>query len=74
MTTFLWILLICEVVPKIFPNLNVVAHLVVPVDWGSCLPRLSILCAQTDPVTLPSPLPFVDAGTIFDWWLKYLNI
>ena len=27
----LWILLITEVVPKIFPNFNVVTHLVVPV-------------------------------------------
>ena len=26
-----------EVVPKIFPNLSVVAHSVVPVGWGSCL-------------------------------------
>ena len=31
-----------EVVPKIFPNLNVIAHLVVPAAWGSCLPRLAI--------------------------------
>ena len=31
-----------EVVPKIFPNLNVVAHLVVPADWGSCRPKPAI--------------------------------
>ena len=36
------ILLTTEVVPKIFPNLNVVSHLAVPVGWGSCLPRLAI--------------------------------
>ena len=26
----------------IFPDLNVVAHLVVPVVWGSCLPKVAI--------------------------------
>ena len=31
-----------EVVPEIFPNLNVVANLVVPAGWNSCLPRLMI--------------------------------
>ena len=31
-----------EVVPKIFPNLNVVGHLAVRAGWGSCLPRLAI--------------------------------
>ena len=31
-----------QVVPKIFPNLNVVGHLAVPAVWGSCLPRLFI--------------------------------
>ena len=31
-----------EVVPKIFPNLNVVCHLAVPAGWGSCLSRLAI--------------------------------
>ena len=31
-----------EVVPKIFPNLNVVAHLVVPAGWGSYLQKLAI--------------------------------
>ena len=36
------ILLTTEVVPKIFPNLNVVAHLIVPAGWGFCLPRLAI--------------------------------
>ena len=36
------ILLTTEVVPKIFKNLNVAAHLVVPAGWGSCLPRLAI--------------------------------
>ena len=36
------ILLATEVVPKIFPNLNVVAHLVIPAGWGSCPPRLAI--------------------------------
>ena len=34
----LWILY----TPKIFPNLNVVPHLVVPAGWGSCLSRLVI--------------------------------
>ena len=29
------VLLIAEVVPKIFSNFNAVAHLVVPVGWGS---------------------------------------
>ena len=36
------ILLTTEVVPKIFPNLNVVGHLAVPAGWGSCLLRLAI--------------------------------
>ena len=36
------ILLTTEVVPEILPNLNVVAHLVAPAGWGSCLPRLAI--------------------------------
>ena len=36
------VLLTTEVVPKIFPNLNVVCHLAVPAGWGSCLPRLAI--------------------------------
>ena len=36
------ILLTTEVIPKIFPNLNVVGHLAVPAGWGSCLPRLAI--------------------------------
>ena len=36
------VLLTTEIVPKIFQDLNVVAHLVVPVGWGSCLPRLAI--------------------------------
>ena len=36
------LLLTTEVVPEIFPNLNVVGHLAVPVGWGSCLPRLAI--------------------------------
>ena len=40
------ILLTTEVVPKIFPNLNVVGHLAVPVGWGSCLLRLAIFNAQ----------------------------
>ena len=42
--TFLgfFILLITEVVLKIFPNLNVVAHLVLLAGWGSCPPRLAI--------------------------------
>ena len=34
------ILVTTEVVAKVFTNLNVVAHLVVPASWGSCLPRL----------------------------------
>ena len=34
-----------EVVPKVFPNIIVVAHLVVPAGWGSCLPRLAIFYA-----------------------------
>ena len=36
------ILLTTKVVPKIFPNLNVVGHLAVPAGWGSCLLRLAI--------------------------------
>ena len=36
------ILLMTEVVPKIFLNLNVVGHLAVPAGRGSCLPRLAI--------------------------------
>ena len=36
------ILFTTEAVPKIFPKLNVVAHLVVPVGWGLCLKRLYI--------------------------------
>ena len=41
----LWILYLftTEVVPKIFPNLNIVAHFVAPGGWGSCLSRLAIL-------------------------------
>ena len=39
-------LLITEVVPKMFPNLNVVGHLVVPAGWDSCLPRLAIFKAR----------------------------
>ena len=35
-------LLTTEVVPKIFPILNVIGHLAVPVGWGSCLLRLAI--------------------------------
>ena len=31
-----------EVVPNIFPTLNVVGHLAVPAGWGSCLLRLAI--------------------------------
>ena len=44
LTTFgeFCILLTIEVAPKIFPNLNVVAHLVVPVGWGYWLQRLAI--------------------------------
>ena len=44
LTTFrgFCILLTTEVVPQIFPNLNGVADLVVPVGWGSCPPRLVI--------------------------------
>ena len=43
------ILLTTEVVPKIFPILNVVAHLVIPVGWDSCLLMLAILliCCST---------------------------
>ena len=36
------ILLTTEVVPKIFKNLNVIAHLVVPAGWGTYLPRMAI--------------------------------
>ena len=36
------ILLTTEVVPKIFPNHNVIAHLVVHAGWGSCLLILAI--------------------------------
>ena len=39
-------LLTTEVVPNIFPNLNVVGHLAVPAGWSSCLPRLTIFDAQ----------------------------
>ena len=41
LTTFhgFCILLTTEVV---FPNLNVVAHVVIPAGWGSCSPRLAI--------------------------------
>ena len=43
----LWVLYTSytEVVPisTIFPNLNVVGHLAVPVGWGSCLLRLAII-------------------------------
>ena len=35
-------LLTTDVVPKIFPNLNVIGHLPVPAGWGSCLPRLTL--------------------------------
>ena len=35
-------LLTSEVVLKIFPILNVVAHLVIPVGWSSCLLRRAI--------------------------------
>ena len=38
-----WILYTYEVVPQIFPNLSVVAQLVVPAGWGSFLPRLALL-------------------------------
>ena len=31
-----------DVVPKIFPYLNVIGHLPVPAGWGSCLLRLAI--------------------------------
>ena len=34
-----------DVVPKIFPYLNVIGHLPVPAGWGSCLPRLTIFNA-----------------------------
>ena len=34
--------LLLNILPKIFPNLNVVGHLAVPAGWGSCLPRLAI--------------------------------
>ena len=36
-----------EVVPKIFPNLNVVGHLAVPAGWGSFQPRLAIFFYYT---------------------------
>ena len=36
------ILVTTEFLPNIFPNLNVVAHLVIPAGWGSCPPRLAI--------------------------------
>ena len=36
-------------VPKIFPNLNVVGHLAVPAGWGSCLPRLALFCGFLSP-------------------------
>ena len=42
-----WVLY-TEVVAKIFPNLNVFVHLVVPVGWGSCLLRLAIFVIVCD--------------------------
>ena len=49
MTTFrgFCIRLTAEVIPKIFPNLSVVTHLVVPAGWGPCLPRLAIFMQMT---------------------------
>ena len=44
----------CVLVPKIFPNLNVVGHLAVPVGWRSCLPRLAIFYREVDMSDLPS--------------------
>ena len=35
------IILTTEVVPKIFPFLNVVSHLHVPAGWGSCRSKLT---------------------------------
>ena len=42
------ILLTMDVVPKIFPTLNVIGHLPVPAGWGSCLPRLAIFVHVTN--------------------------
>ena len=36
-----WPVNLTEVVSKVFSNLSVVAHLVVPLGWGSCLPGLA---------------------------------
>ena len=49
LTTFcgFCLLLKTEIVPKIFPNLNVVAHLVIPAGWGSCPLRLAIFFTFT---------------------------
>ena len=33
-----WPVNLTEVVSKVFSNLSVIAHLVVPLGWGSCLP------------------------------------
>ena len=45
--SLLWVLYtsykIIEIVSFIFQNLNIVAYLIVPVGWGSCLLRLAIL-------------------------------
>ena len=37
-----WILFLQLNVSKTFPNLNVVAHSVVPASWGSFVPRVAI--------------------------------
>ena len=46
LTTFhgFCVLLTTEVVPKVFPNLNVVAHLVVPAGWGFLPQRFFVFC------------------------------
>ena len=41
-----YILPAIEVVPQIFPNLNVVAHLIVLVGWGFYLLRLAIFIKE----------------------------
>ena len=41
MVSCVFMLDVFEAVPKNFPNVNVVSHLVVPADWGSCMLRLA---------------------------------
>ena len=62
-----WILLTTEVIPKIFPNLNVIAHLVVLAGWGSCLLRLAIF-------NLKGFICSLIALSYFSCWLQWVII